>query len=121
MLIRRILMHFVIYSKTNCSNCLRTEALLKGMKSAVATNYYGDETKPNLANFETNDPDKVAYREHLVKKLKERYHAMAFPVVKVVDKDNNLIDCWDGFKPDKLFKYGKQTDQAELDQINQQY
>ena len=112
-------MHFVIYEKTDCSNCMRTMALLRGMKSAVAVNYYGDEAKPNLADFTTTDPAKVAYREHLVDKLKNRYNAMSFPVVKVVDKDNNIIDYWDGFNPKKIFEYGKKTDQEELQAVNE--
>ena len=112
-------MHFVVYEKTDCSNCMRTMALLRGMKAAVAVNYYGDENKPNLADFNTTDPTKVAYRDHLVSKLKDRYNAMAFPVVKVVDKDNNIIDYWDGFNPKKIFEYGKKTDPTELQSINQ--
>lgn len=114
-------MHFVIYEKTDCPNCMRTMTLMRGMKSAVATNYYGDESKPNLADFTTNDPDKVAYREQLIDKLKTRYNARSFPVVKVVDKDNNLIDYWDGFNPKKIFEYGKKTDQDELQAVNEEH
>lgn len=100
---------------------MRTMALLRGMGAAVVTNYYGNENKPNLADFTTNDPDKVAYREHLVDKLKTRYNAMSFPVVKVVDKNNNIIDYWDGFNPKKIFEYGKKTDQDELQAVNEEH
>lgn len=75
----------IIFHKNNCVQCKMTMKLLDG-----------DKTPYESINID-DQPD---YAEM----LKEEGYLRA-PVVKVFSNDDELVDSWTGFSPDKVKKY----------------
>lgn len=80
-------MNVKVYSKVNCFPCKLTKRWL----SEHNVNYDYEEFDPK------EEADYAVVRERLME-----YGFMSFPVVTVTDDDNNVVNKWAGFAPNKL-------------------
>ena len=65
--------------------------------------YYDNTHESNEIDINSLDANKKAWSNRKIESFKSKYPAItSFPVVKVVDDNNNLIDIWGGFNPAKL-------------------
>jgi len=74
-----------LLSKPSCVQCVATERNLKGKKA--------DYTKTDLTQ------DAAALE------TAKGFGYLQAPVVLVRDADNNIVDHWSGFRPEKIAEY----------------
>ena len=80
-------MNVKVYSKVNCFPCKLTKRWL----SEHNINYDYEEFDPK------EEADYAVVRERLME-----YGFMSFPVVTITDDENNVVNKWSGFSPNKL-------------------
>ena len=79
-------MKFKVYYKLNCPKCRLTIAQLKQLPAKVSKIYVG--TDDNSESSVLNQLRQAGYK--------------SFPVVKVYDTSNQLVDVWSDFRADKI-------------------
>ena len=84
-------MRFKVYYKLNCPKCRLTIAQLKQLPVKVSKIYV--DTTDSSKNSVLNQLRQAGYR--------------SFPVVKVYDIHNQLVDVWSDFRADKLEHWKK--------------
>ena len=78
-----------VYSKVNCMPCAFTKKWLE---------------KHNVDyEYEEFDPKSGESYEQVRAQLMQ-FGFTSFPIVTLLDEDNNLVDSWHGFAPNKLTK-----------------
>lgn len=79
-------MKFKIYYKLNCPKCRLTITQLKSVNAHIAKIYV--DTEDDSENSVLNQLRQAGYK--------------SFPVVKVYDTSNQLVDVWSDFRADKI-------------------
>lgn len=79
-------MKFKIYYKLNCPKCRLTIAQLKSVNAHITRIYV--DTEDNSENSVLNQLRQAGYK--------------SFPVVKVYDTSDQLVDVWSDFRADKI-------------------
>ena len=79
-------MKFKIYYKLNCPKCRLTITQLKSVNAHIAKIYV--DTEDISKNSVLNQLRRAGYK--------------SFPVVKVYDTSNQLVDVWSDFRADKI-------------------
>ena len=79
-------MKFKIYYKLNCPKCRLTIAQLKSVNAHIAKIYV--DTTDSSKNSVLNQLRQAGYK--------------SFPVVKVYNTSNQLVDVWSDFRADKI-------------------
>lgn len=96
--------HAVIYEKPRCPQCKMTKKWLEDNRHTLEwTNlYYGNENETNVIDINATDEKKKEWSLEKVSKLKAKYQIQQLPFIKIVDENNNVLDSWAGFRPNKL-------------------
>lgn len=84
-------MKFKIYYKLNCPKCRLTIAQLKSVNAHITKIYV--DAEDNSENSVLNQLRQAGYK--------------SFPVVKVYDTSDQLVDVWSDFRADKLEHWKK--------------
>lgn len=95
-------LQFVIYSKPKCPACKMSKAHFDRNNIPYSDNYYGDKNKTNVIDIENENEEKRNWSIKKVNKIKNKYKITSMPIIKVIDKENNVLDVFGGFNVQKL-------------------